>query len=391
MSAPADSLLAYLSIIEDPRAADNQRHRLVDILTIALCTALCGQDSFVAMAEFARLKLGWLRTFLLLPGGAPSHDTFRAVLSAIDPKQLIEVMVQWTESVRQKLGRPEIVAIDGKTARRSAQRAGGTRAARAALHLVNAWATDSGLCLGQQQTQEKSNEITAVPLLLRQLELRGCIVTLDALNTQKNIAKEIKEADAEYVLALKGNHPELKAEVESFFADARARHFAGVAHDFCEQTDKGHGRVEVRRAYITEEITWLEPVKNKEWEGLRSLGLIERERHDLLTGAKSVEKAFFLCSLGADAKEFARAVRGHWGVENALHWRLDVLFSEDQSRARTGFAAANLAALRKLALNAARAERSNPQTKNKSLRMKLFGALLDDAYRLELLHAHFCA
>ena len=269
------------------------------------------------------------------------------------------------------------MAIDGKSARRSAS------STRAALHLVNAWAVDNGLCLGQEQTSEKSNEITAVPLLLRQLELAGCIVTADALNTQKDIAREIQEADADYVLALKGNHPLLHREVSDFLLDARTRNFAGVAHDFYEEADKGHGRLEIRRHWITPHVGWITP--RAEWEGLRGVGLVERERH---TGAGvSVERAFYLCSIAPDARLFARAVRGHWGVENSLHWRLDVLFQEDQSRARTRFAAANLAALRKLALNAARAD----QSVKDAVKGKLFRAAISDDFRLHLLRVNFGA
>ena len=376
VAAPAVDLVELLGSLDDPRALDGRRHRLADILVIAFCTVLCGQQEFTAMERFGQQKEAWLRGFLALPGGVPSHDTFRAVLSALDAKQLARALIDWTEGIRRKLG-GEIVAIDGKSARRSGS------SARAALHLVNAWAVDNGLCLGQEQTSEKSNEITAVPLLLRQLELAGCIVTLDALNTQKDIAREIKEADAEYVLALKGNHPLLYREVSDFLLDAQARGFAGVAHDFYEEADKGHGRLEIRRHWITAQTGWITP--RAEWEGLRCVGLVERERHT--AAGVSVERAFYLCSIAPDARLFARAVRGHWGVENSLHWRLDVLFQEDQGRARTRFAAANLAALRKLALNAAKAD----QSVKDAIKGKLFRAAISDDFRLHLLHLNFGA
>ena len=269
------------------------------------------------------------------------------------------------------------MASDGKSARR------GGSSTRAALHLVNAWAVDNGLCLGQEQTSAKSNGITAVPLLLRQLELAGCLVTVDALNTQKGIAREIKEADAEYVLALKGNHPLLHQEVSGFLLDAQARGFAGTAHDCFEEADQGHGRLEIRRHWITADIAWITP--RAEWEGLRGVGMVERERHT--AAGVSVERAFYLCSIPADARLFARAVRGHRGVENSLHWRLDVLFQEDQCRARTRFAAANLAALRKLALNAARTDRSVKD----AIKGQLFRAAISDDFRLHLLRVNFGA
>ena len=373
----AVDLVELLGDLDDPRAADGRRHRLGDILVIAFCTVLCGQEEFTAMARFGQEKESWLRGFLELPGGIPSHDTFRAVLSALDARQLAQALIDWTEGVRARLG-GEIVAIDGKSARRSV-----AKGAKAALHLVNAWAVDNGLCLGQEQTAEKSNEITAVPLLLRQLELAGCIVTVDALNTQKDIAREIQEADADYVLALKGNHPLLHQEVRDFLLDAQARGFAGVAHDFYEEADKGHGRLEIRRHWITAKIDWITP--RAEWEGLRCVGLVERERHT--AAGVSVERAFYLGSIAPDARLFARAVRGHWGVENSLHWRLDVLFQEDQCRARTRFAAANLAALRKLALNAARADKSVKD----AVKGKLFRAAISDDFRLHLLRVNFGA
>ena len=375
--AAVTDLVGLLSGLDDPRALDGRRHRLGDILVIAFCTVLCGQEEFTAMQRFGLEKQGWLRGFLALTAGIPSHDTFRAVLCALDAKQLAQTLITWTEGVREKLGRPEIVAIDGKSARRSGA------SAKAALHLVNAWAVDNGLCLGQEQTSEKSNEITAVPLLLRQLELAGCLVTVDALNTQKAIAREIREADADYVLALKGNHPLLHQEVSDFLLDAHARGFAGVAHDFFEEADKGHGRLEIRRHWITAHIGWITP--RAEWEGLRCVGLVERERHT--AEGVSVERAFYLCSIAPDAPLFARAVRGHWGVENSLHWRLDVIFQEDQCRARTRFAAANLAALRKLALNAARADRSVKD----AVKGKLFRAAISDDFRLHLLRLNFGA
>jgi predicted transposase YbfD/YdcC len=213
--------------------------------------------------------------------------------------------------------------------------------------MVNAWATENGLALGQVKTDEKSNEITAIPQLLRSLELEGCIVTIDAMGCQKNIAKEIHEADADYVLALKGNHQTAHQEIESFLQDARSKNWKNVPHDFLETIEKGHGRIETRRYWITEKIQWFDDLK--EWDALYSIGMVESIRQ--IGENTTVEKRFYLSSLKADAKEFARAVRGHWKVENQLHWILDVCFSEDQCRARTGYAAQNFAILRQIALN----------------------------------------
>jgi len=256
--------------------------------------------------------------------------------------------------------------LDGKTLRRSFDRAKG----RGPLHLVSAWASANRLVLGQLATAEKSNEISAVPELLRALELAGCIVTVDALNCQKNIAKEISEA--EYVLALKGNHGTAYEEVKSFWEDARQRGFDGVAHDVVETLEKGHGRVEIRRYWISEQIGWF--ADRAQWEKLRSVAMVEAERH--VGATVSVERRFYLSSLPANAKLLAHAVRSHWGIENQLHWVLDVQMKEDQCRVRAGHAAQNLATLRRLVLNL---QRRDPRT-DLRIKAKQLQASWDHAY-----------
>ncbi len=339
LSSP--SLIEHLSIIPDFRQ-HNAQHLLIDILVISVCAMLCGARSFLDMEEFGEAKEEWLRSFLKLPYGIPSHDTFRRIFSLLDPKEFAECFIRWTQSVRKSIPR-EVIAIDGKTLRRSFDSYKGAKA----IHMVNAWATENGLALGQVKTEEKSNEITAIPQLLRSLELEGCIVTLDAMGCQKNIAKEIHEADADYVLALKGNHETVHEEVRTFLEDASSKKFKEVTHDFLETVEKGHGRIETRRYWITEKIDWF--ADRKKWEALRSMGMVESIRQ---IGEKTtIEKRFYLSSLKADAQEFARAVRGHWKVENQLHWVLDVCFAEDQCRARTNHAAQNFAILRQIALN----------------------------------------
>ncbi len=271
-------------------------------------------------------------------------------------------------SLRQSLAQ-EIVAVDGKTVRRSHDRARGRP--------VSAWASENGLVLGQIKIEEKSNEITAIPALLRALELRGCIVTIDAMGTQKAIAKEIVEADAQYVLALKGNHEKVHAEVREFFADARARQFPGVTHAFLETVEKDHGRLETRRYWITKQIGWF--ADRALWAGLRSFGMVESLRE--IDGQMTAEIRFYLGSIPADAQTFARAVRGHWGIENQLHWSLDVAFGEDQCRVRVGHAAENLARLRHIALNILKAD----TTKKRGIKGKQKNAAWDHSYLLHLL------
>ena len=307
------SLQTALATLTDPRAESLTEHRLLDIRMIAVCCLLCGRQSFTHMEQFGHAKRAWLRTFLELPDGIPSHATFRRLFLLLAPQSFAEVCLRWTQSLRTAVG-AEVVALDGKTLRRSFDRAQG----RGPLHLVSAWAATNRLVLGQLATAEKSNEITAVPELLRTLELAGCIVTVDALNCQKTIAKEISEADADYVMALNGNHGTAHAEVQSFLEDARHRGFAGVAHDFVETLDKNHGRLEIRRCWISDQIHWF--ADRGQWEKLRTVAMVEAERH--VGDQVSVERRFYLCSLPPDAKLLAHAVRGHWGIENQLHWVL---------------------------------------------------------------------
>lgn len=366
------SLKEHFSVIVDPRVDRTKDHLLEDILLIALLAMLCGAESFVDFADFGRAKEAWLRTFLQLPNAIPSHDTFGRVFAALDPRQFAECFRTWTESLRRSIAK-EIVALDGKTLRRSHDR----RRGQSAIHLVSAWARENGLVLGQLKVADKSNEITAIPELLRTLELAGCIVTIDAMGAQKQIAKEIMEADADYVLALKGNHERLHQEVAAFLLDARQRGFKKVPHSFMESVEKNHGRIETRRYWITEEIHWLED--RALWEGLRSVGMVESIRD--IAGETSTEIRFYLCSLPAEAEAFARAARGHWSIENQLHWSLDVSFAEDQCRVRAGHAAENLAILRHLTLNLLKRD----TTRKRGLKGKQKNAAWDHSYLLSLL------
>lgn len=357
------SLLTILEAVPDPRVRATVDHDLPDILTIALCPILCGSDSFYDMEEFGEVRCDWLQTFLCLRNGAPTHATYNRVFQALDSEQFGECLARWTQSVRTVLG-GEVVALDGKTLRRALNKGEDPRV------IVNAWATESGLLLGQRTVKSKSNEITVVPERLRALQLAGCIVTADALHCQKRIAKEIKEADAEYVLALKGNQGTAFAEVKSFLDDAIQRNESHLVA--LETTDQEHGRLEVRRYWQAEKLDWF--ADRNEWEGLKSVGVVEARR--TLNGKESVERRYYLSSLQHDAAQFAKAVRGHWGVENSLHWVLDVVFGEDDSRARSGYAAENLAATRRLAVNLLHRDK----TCKRSLKGKLMRAAIDPDY-----------
>jgi predicted transposase YbfD/YdcC len=333
------------------------------------------------MEDFGHAKQDWFKTFLKLRNGIPSHDTFNRVFSAMDTKEFLECFLRWTQSLRQAVAQ-EIVALDGKALRRALNKNESPK------YIVSAWAESNGLVLGQLKVDEKSNEITALPQLLRVLELAGCIVTVDAMGCQKKIAKEIIQADADYVLALKGNQEKVHDEVRSFLDGTllekqRSRpKGAVVAKEVLglqqfQTVEKDHGRLETRTYYQSDYLDWF--ADRGKWEGLRSVGMVESIRE--LDGKVTTERRYYLSSLKAEVQTFARAVRGHWGVENKLHWALDVSFREDQSRARQGYAAENLATLRRLALNLLKREK----TKKRGIRGKMLNASWDHSYLLRLL------
>jgi predicted transposase YbfD/YdcC len=374
--ASAKTLLEAFSELPDPRVIQRCDHLLHEVLVIAVCGMLVGGESFYDMEDFASESESWLRGFLLLPGGVPRHDTFNRVFAALCPRAFAECFARWTQGVRERLrgGLPaaggEVVALDGKALRRARGRHDPVRT------IVSAWATEHGLALGQSAVMDKSNEITAVPELLRALELAGCIVTLDALHCQKSTAREIHEADADYVLALKGNQGTAHGEVRAFLDDAILRAAPHLVK--METVEKGHGRIEIRRYWQSGDIGWF--ADRSEWEALRSVGVVETVR-EVAGSAPSTERRYYLSSLPPDIGRFARAVRGHWSVENALHWSLDVSFGEDASRARTRHAATNLATLRRITLNLLRADKSS----SKSLNRKRLRCALAPNYLISLL------
>jgi predicted transposase YbfD/YdcC len=319
-------------------------------------------------------KEKWLRQFLLLPNGIPSHDTFARVIARLKPEELQQCFVRWMQAVSE-VTEGEVVAIDGKTLRRSFDRATG----KSAIHMVSAWASANRLVLGQQKVEEKSNEITAIPALLQLLELKGCIVTIDAMGCQKAIAQTIIKQEADYVLTLKANQGWLYEEVQRFFAWARQRQFADVPHAYYHTLEGNHGRVEERRYWLVSELAWL--TAKSEWAGLQSLGMVERQR--TVAGKTTVEVHYYLTSLAGSGPQFGEAVRTHWSVENGLHWVLDVAFQEDQSRLRRDHAAENFAVLRHLALSLLRQE----STCTNGLKVKRLKAALDEDYLTRVLLA----
>jgi predicted transposase YbfD/YdcC len=347
MEVPAAArLLDHFAQVSDPRSA-NARHRLFDIFVIALCAVISGAEGWEDMEEYGYAQAEWFKQFLALPHGIPSHDTFRRVLSRLKPDELTQCFVRWTDALRESLD-GDIVAIDGKTLRRSFDQA----SAKSAIHMVSAWANANRLVLGQLKVDDKSNEIMAIPKLLKMLELEGAIVTIDAMGCHKDIARTITEQGADYVLALKDNHPTLHSEVKLLFEDIKTAQVDSITSEHHTTIDADHGRLETRHYWITSDIECL-GVKAS-WANIASVGLVESHRE--VGGAGSIEQRFFLTSLPCDAPRFAQAVREHWGVENSLHWVLDVSFREDDCRIRQGNGAHNMAVLRHIALNLLRRE-----------------------------------
>jgi predicted transposase YbfD/YdcC len=342
------------------------------MIVIAIAAVICGADEWTSIAAFGRAKETWLRQFLELEHGIPSHDTFGRVFSLLAPEAFEECFRAWVASICT-VHADEIIAIDGKSLRRSHARKDGVPP----LHIVSAWASANRVVLGQVATQEKSNEITAIPKLLEMLMLKGCIVTIDAMGCQTKIAEKIIERGGDYVLALKGNQSTLADEVEEAFINADAKDYTEVASDFFETVERGHGRVETRRYWTLGDLENIS--RSTLWKGLDMVGMVHSQRQ--LNGKSSSEYRFYIGSIGNDAERFARAVRAHWGVENDLHWGLDISFREDESRIRERNAAENFAVLRHIALSRLK----NDKTVKLGIKTKRLKAGWDERYLETLL------
>jgi predicted transposase YbfD/YdcC len=372
-NAPRD-LLRYFRDLADPRPRHNVMHSFADILTLSLLAVIGGAQGPADIERFGQAKHDWLKTFLDLPHGIPSHDTIGRVLAALDPDAFERCFIAWTQAIaRHTTGR--LIAVDGKTLRGSFDHAHG----KAAIHMVSAWCVKNQMALGQVTTEAKSNEITAVPKLLELLDLRGATVTADAMHCQKKIARQIHQAGGDYLLQVKANQPTILDEMKLFFDQAIEAGFDSMAYAKAQTVDKGHGRVETRTCYSTWDIDWFQD--RKRWDGLRSFVCVESTRW--IDGKQTTERRYYFSSHdGRDARFMLEATRGHWGVENALHWRLDVTYREDDSRLRQGHADENFSRLRRLAMNLLRAEGRKESLRGK---MKICG--WDNEYLLKVLTA----
>jgi predicted transposase YbfD/YdcC len=364
-NTPPITIGEHFAEMKDPRIGRRVNHYLHEIIIVTICAVLCGADDWVAVAEFGQAKEDWLKEKLKLklPYGIPSHDTFGRVFAWLDPEQFQRCFLNWVAAVSE-LTQREVVPIDGKRLRRSHDK----RLGKAAIHMVSAWASENKMVLGQLKTDEKSNEITAIPALLELLTLKGCIVTIDAMGCQTEIAQKIVNQEADYVLAVKGNQGNLYAGIIDLFAYAQEINFDQVAHDFYQSVDKDHGRLEIRRYWTIFEpefIAYLNPTGK--WAKLQSIGMAQTQCQ--VGETVSTETRYYISTLAGEAVEFARAVRTHWSIENQVHWRLDVAFREDDCRVRKGHADQNLAVVRHIALNLLQQEQTAKcGTKNKRLK-----------------------
>jgi predicted transposase YbfD/YdcC len=374
----ANSIQAHFADLPDPRRAQGKRHRLSDMIVIAVTAVICCADGWSDVADFGRAKLKWFGTFLDLPHGIPCQDTFERVFARLDPDAFERCFTSWTEALAGS-SRGKLVAIDGKRLRRSFAHAWDHSTA---THLVSAFAHENATVLGQLAVDCKANEVVAIPKLLELLDLGGATVTIDAMGCQTEIAGRIVKNGGDYVLAVKDNQPTLHDALKRNLDEMILENFAGVRHGFVQTVDGDHGRVETRRVWVTDRLDeWLDARQRERWAGLRSVAVVEARREVPLEPT-AVERRYFISSLpGIDAAGMARIVRGHWSVENRLHWVLDVSFAEDAARQRKGHSAENFSRLRRIALNLLRRE----TTRKRGIKGKRLNAAWDHDYLLKLL------
>lgn len=358
--------------IPDPRVVGRSKYDLVEMLVIATCAMVCGIEDFVGIVAWGNEKIDWLRRYLKLESGIPSHDTLTRLFGLLDRRAVEKSFRAWVSGVLPALAKGSVVSIDGKASRRSRKKG------EQALHLVSAFATQARLILGQEACAEKSNELTAIPVLLESLMLKGVIVTIDAMGTHSNIAQLIRDKEADYVLAVKDNQPKLAESITTFFTIGQSEGWKNTPHTYVESVEKDHGRLEVRRCWAFDNLDCL--AEPRQWADLAMFGVIEAER--TINGVTSRERRLYIGSIAPKASVLAEAVRAHWGIENSVHWCLDVAFKDDQMRAREKNAGANLATLRRLVLNLFRLDKT---PRKAGIYTRRILAASSDSYRANLL------
>lgn len=359
--------------VPDPRVARTRCHELLDMIVMAVCAVICGAEGWTDIETFGKAKRKWLKRLLKLPNGIPSHDTFGRVFARLDPVAFQASFSRWMQIVEERTA-GQVIALDGKVLR------GSQAAGRSAIDMISAWATANRVVLGQRKVGDKSNEITAIPELLQVLELTGCIVTIDAMGCQKEVAAKIIERGSDYVLALKANQKGLAEDVTTLFEWAHSIQFEALRHDIAKHVSKGHGRVEIRQCWTISDLTFLRDLRNADaWKHLRSVAMVQATRQTGTT--TTVDTRYYLSSLDQSARQILQATRAHWSIENQLHWVLDVSFNEDHCRVRKDHAPANLAVLRHIALNLLRHE----TTAKNSVKTKRLKAGWEDEYLLKVL------
>lgn len=372
---PLEHISVHFASLTDPRSNHGKRHKLEDILVIAIAAVICGADNWVDVETFGLSKEAWLRTFLELPFGIPSQYTFRRVFAQLEAKELRTSFREWVKAMYQ-MTQGQVIAIDGKTLRRSHDRNLG----KGAIQMVSAWAEEDHLVLGQVKTESHSNEIEAIPRLLEMLQIKGCTVTIDAIGCQKEHTRLITQAGGDFVLAVKGNQPYLHQDLQELFDEIHHPDISFIQHDCYETVEKGHGRIEKRRCWVLQDQACLDYLRNKEeWQGINSLIMVEGER--TINHERSGQKRYYISSLTGGAKQALHAVRAHWSIENSLHWVLDIAFREDESRLCKDYGAENMAVLRHLAINLIKQE----HTRKGSIKTKRLRAGWDNDFLLKII------